>query len=126
MAVGNEESREQLDAVIADFLEAVEAGESIDQDQWLDRHPRCAAELQHFFDNWHQVQQLAAPLRGRPGGRGNPDTRVAAHPILLRVGGDLTTQPAHHSPGASVASACRPDPRTAPLRSSFLCVVCQR
>jgi WD40 repeat protein len=58
-----EEHEEHLEEVLAAYLEAVEAGQRPDQQEWLARYPDLAAELAKFFTNQEQVAQLAAPLR---------------------------------------------------------------
>ena len=56
--------REQkLDEVITAYLKAVEAGEPIDQAEWLQRYPDLADELAEFFAGQHSVERVAAPLR---------------------------------------------------------------
>jgi serine/threonine protein kinase/Flp pilus assembly protein TadD len=56
--------REQhFNDVVADYLEAADAGRAEDRHQLLKRHPELAAELEQFLAEQDQVRQLAAPLR---------------------------------------------------------------
>ncbi len=54
---------QQLDEVITAYLKAVEAGEPVDQADWLKRYPDLADELAEFFAGQKSVERVAAPLR---------------------------------------------------------------
>ncbi|MCI0681721.1 MAG: WD40 repeat domain-containing protein [Gemmataceae bacterium] len=54
---------QQLDEVITAYLKAVEAGERIDQGEWLKRYPDLADALAEFFVSQQSVERVAAPLR---------------------------------------------------------------
>lgn len=41
------------ESVMADYLERIEAGESPDPSEYLERHPQHAGELRSFFENHH-------------------------------------------------------------------------
>ena len=59
-------SREQqVNEIIADYLEAERHGRAPDPEELLARHPDLAQELQSFLADHHQMQQLAQPLRSR-------------------------------------------------------------
>src|SRR5262245_16842634 len=54
---------QQLDEVITAYLKAVEAGERIDQGEWLRCYPELANDLAEFFASQQSVERVAAPLR---------------------------------------------------------------
>jgi WD40 repeat protein/tRNA A-37 threonylcarbamoyl transferase component Bud32 len=57
--------REQcLAEVVTAYLQAVEAGQQPDPQEWLNRHPDLAPALAEFFAGEQQLDRLAAPLRG--------------------------------------------------------------
>jgi eukaryotic-like serine/threonine-protein kinase len=70
-------SRDQrVDAIIAAYLEAVDAGRAPDRQELLARQPELAGELEAFFADHDRVDQLAQPLRlpSPPASRGTvPD-----------------------------------------------------
>ncbi|MDX1943864.1 MAG: protein kinase [Pirellulaceae bacterium] len=53
----------RLDEVLAEYLRAVEAGQTVDRDQFVAAHPDVAEDLRSFFRNRDAMQSLAAPLR---------------------------------------------------------------
>jgi hypothetical protein len=57
------------DALIADYLERVQAGEPPDRTALLAGHPECADDLREFFADLDRFNALATPLRQDP-----PDT----------------------------------------------------
>src|SRR5262245_39797722 len=63
---------ERLSAVLVACLEAMDAGQPIDRQELLARHPEHAAELAKFLDDQGHVDRLAAPLRAVAQGEGLP------------------------------------------------------
>jgi serine/threonine protein kinase/Tfp pilus assembly protein PilF len=66
MTIANGELRmrdELLDEVVVAYLEAVEAGQRPDAQEWLARYPELASELEVFFADQDKVQRWTAPLR---------------------------------------------------------------
>jgi len=51
----------RVDAIIADYLRAVDAGQAPDRGELLARHPNLADELRSFFAGHDQAQRLATP-----------------------------------------------------------------
>src|SRR5271166_4876624 len=69
----------QLNQIIADYLEAHEAGQATDRDALLKQYPGLAAELSLFFANQDHVAQLTAPFRDA----NQPKFYGAADPALI-------------------------------------------
>src|SRR5262245_32414247 len=63
------DGEEELDEVIADYLEAVDAGRRPDTGAWLARHPRLADRLARFFADDEQLGGVASHLRATPPAR---------------------------------------------------------
>src|SRR5437016_1984823 len=55
--------QEQVNAILAAYLDAAAVGQAPDRDELLARHPDLAAELASFFAEDDRVRQLAEPLR---------------------------------------------------------------
>lgn len=65
--------REQhINRIIAAYLEAERLGQAPNREGLLRQHPDLAAELQSFFADQNQFQQLARPIAAAPAARGRP------------------------------------------------------
>ena len=54
---------EQLDELIAAYLDQLDTDRTPQSDEWLDRHPEFKADLSRFFADREGLERLAAPLR---------------------------------------------------------------
>jgi serine/threonine-protein kinase len=80
----NSTSREQqVGAILAAYLEALDRGEAPDRDALLRQHPTCARELESFFADQDQVRSLVKigpePELTRPAGPALPATVTGGH-----------------------------------------------
>jgi eukaryotic-like serine/threonine-protein kinase len=56
-------SHSSLDAVIASYIQAVEAGQIPNRHELLGHHPDIADQLQAFFADFDRMDRIASPLR---------------------------------------------------------------
>ena len=54
---------QQFDEILADSMRVIDAGKSIDSDEWIGNHPGFATELRKFFVKNERVEKLVRPLR---------------------------------------------------------------
>ena len=117
-------SHDSLDAVIAGYMLAVEAGEVPNRQELLDRHPEHADALRAFFADLDRMDRVASPLRLADGleatgaVEANGHTAPPTDPLLRRlraVGGDRPGRDGDRLQGAAgVAQPARraqDDPR---------------
>src|SRR5262245_29940739 len=76
---------QQVDAIIAAFLEAADAGLTPDRDEWLARYPDYGVELRAFLDDHDRLRQLTSPLR-----LATPPKRALADTATLIPGAGAT------------------------------------
>jgi hypothetical protein len=62
--VDSSEREQRLDEVILAYLNAVDAGQTIERQEWLERYPDLAPELTSFFNHQDQVEPFVSLLRG--------------------------------------------------------------
>src|SRR5437879_7443487 len=82
---------EQLDEIIATYLDAARAAQAPDPRELLARYPELARELEAFFADHADIQHLAGPLRCAPADAtadGFDDARVMAPGAMVRHFGD--------------------------------------
>lgn len=63
MTTATQDLESRLDEVIAGYLRAMEAGETMDLDSWAKEHPELADELGEFFVDHQHVNDLAQRMR---------------------------------------------------------------
>lgn len=54
---------QDLNSILMDFVDAVQAGRNPDRAQLLASHPELAGDLAEFLSSYDQLEQFAAPLR---------------------------------------------------------------
>src|SRR5579864_8343648 len=70
----------QLDDIIADYLDAVESGTAPARAELLAAHPDLAGELADFFADQDRLEAVVAPLVGRSSGHGRRSVTVSVQP----------------------------------------------
>jgi serine/threonine-protein kinase len=64
--LGPTERERRFQDVLAAYLQAVEAGQHPDRDEWLSKHSDVATELRSFFANQDEFTRLAVSLSSAP------------------------------------------------------------
>jgi outer membrane protein assembly factor BamB/tRNA A-37 threonylcarbamoyl transferase component Bud32 len=83
----------RLQEVLVAYIEAAEAGQSVDRDALVARYPEFAGELSEFFAGRAGIERLAEPLRARaPAPPNSADTGSQA-PTLAPAGPSAATGP---------------------------------
>ena len=57
-----DEQEDQLDELLAEYLQRQEAGESVDPESLIAAHPAFAEEMREFFADQQQMQGIASPI----------------------------------------------------------------
>ncbi len=92
---------QRVDEVIAGYLEAVDAGETPDPEEFIAKHGDIADELESFFANRDQFERLAEPLQavaGVPNERPDDVTPPASNE---------SSESSHTTAGASIVTKIR-------------------
>ncbi len=102
-------SHDSLDAVIAAYMLAVEAGDVPNRQELLDQHPEHADALRAFFADLDRMDRVASPLRIADGleatGAAECERpRPRCRPSAISA----TTSSWRRSPGAGWGSSTRP------------------
>ncbi len=102
-------SHDSLDAVIAAYMLAVEAGDVPNRQELLDQHPEHADALRAFFADFDRMDRVASPLRiaGRAWTQPARPMRMAT-PRCRPSAISATTSCWRRSPGAGWGSSTRP------------------
>jgi WD40 repeat protein len=77
---------QRVDEVLAEYLQAVQAGRAPDRKEFLARHPELTADLAAFFADDAAVRDMAAPFRPTPQATAGDTAVVPALPISQRFG----------------------------------------
>jgi WD40 repeat protein/serine/threonine protein kinase len=67
---GSTDRDRQVNEIITAYLQAVDAGQTPDRQEWLRQYPEYAAELQAFLADYERVDRMAEPLRPAEKGTG--------------------------------------------------------
>src|SRR5580704_13695966 len=78
-------SHSSLDAVIASYMQAVEAGEVPNRQELLDQNPAMAAQLHAFFADVDRMDRVASPLRNAAGPDATSDVDADGRDNLTTV-----------------------------------------
>lgn len=86
------EREQRLERILADYLHADEAGQSLDREELLRQHPDLAADLGSFFRNRDAMQRMAEPIKQQapalPETIGPTEAASASVGAMIRYFGD--------------------------------------
>jgi WD40 repeat protein/serine/threonine protein kinase len=91
---GSSDRDRQVNEIITAYLQAVDAGQTPDRQEWLRQYPEFAAELQAFLADYERVDRMAEPLR-------------PAAPSERAVPGDAATMDSARPPAAGTGTTIR-------------------
>jgi serine/threonine protein kinase len=74
------QAQDRLQEILLGYVEAAEAGTTPDQQTFLAAHPEYAREIGEFLASYHQLNQMAAPLRGASSAVRGAREEVTTHP----------------------------------------------
>jgi predicted Ser/Thr protein kinase len=77
---------DRLNEALLAYVEARQAGQEPDRDQFLSSHPELRDELEEFFASHDEVERLAGALREAGGRRGQPPADLGDFRIVREVG----------------------------------------
>ena len=105
--------QERLNQIIAEYLEAAEAGRAPDRQELLDRHPDLADELRSFFTDHDRMKELAGPERpvGQVPAPGEPVAGGPTLPFSDTESADAATLPPQDAKVMSADEAPAPGTR---------------
>jgi len=65
LPVNNPNPEYAVDALLAEYLRRIDAGESVDREEFIAAHPECADELRVVLETAALVEFMAGPLDGQ-------------------------------------------------------------
>jgi TRAP transporter TAXI family solute receptor len=65
LPVNNPNPEYAVDALLAEYLRRIDAGESVDREEFIAAHPECADELREVLETAALVEFMAGPLDGQ-------------------------------------------------------------
>src|SRR5262245_49181471 len=86
----SDRSEQGVDAAIAEFLQAAEAGRPLDRKAWMDKYPDLRTDLDRFLADQSAFCQAAVPIDGDR--TLAPLDPAATGPLSVRYFGDYELQ----------------------------------
>src|SRR6516165_4216854 len=84
-------SESRIDAAIAEFLQAAEAGTPLEREAWLARHPDLRPQLEEFLKDRSAFQRAAEPI-DHDKTMAPREEDIAPDPMTVRYFGDYELQ----------------------------------